>query len=116
MFGLVSGIIVVGGLTRLTDSGLSITEWELFKGLLPPLSSSEWIYYFDLYKKIPEYKLQNFNMSLDEFKIIFWWEWFHRFLGRLIGIFFLKLYVDPMLSAASSITFIFLFLHFPNLF
>ena len=89
MFGLVSGIIVVGGLTRLTDSGLSITEWELFKGLLPPLSSSEWIYYFDLYKKIPEYKLQNFNMSLDEFKIIFWWEWFHRFLGRLIGIFFL---------------------------
>ena len=89
MFGLVSGIIVVGGLTRLTDSGLSITEWELFKGLLPPLSSSEWIYYFDLYKKIPEYKFQNFNMSLDEFKIIFWWEWFHRFLGRLIGIFFL---------------------------
>ena len=89
MFGLVSGIIVVGGLTRLTDSGLSITEWELFKGLLPPLSSSEWIYYFDLYKKIPEYKLQNFNMGLDEFKIIFWWEWFHRFLGRLIGIFFL---------------------------
>ena len=89
MFALVSGIIVIGGLTRLTDSGLSITEWELFKGLLPPLSSSEWIYYFDLYKKIPEYKLQNFNMSLDEFKIIFWWEWFHRFLGRLIGIFFL---------------------------
>ena len=89
MFVLVSGIIVVGGLTRLTDSGLSITEWELFKGLLPPLSSSEWIYYFDLYKKIPEYKFQNFNMSLDEFKIIFWWEWFHRFLGRLIGIFFL---------------------------
>ncbi len=89
MFVLISGIIVVGGLTRLTDSGLSITEWELFKGLLPPLSSSEWIYYFDLYKKIPEYKLQNFNMNLDEFKIIFWWEWFHRFLGRLIGIFFL---------------------------
>ena len=89
MFVLVSSIIVVGGLTRLTDSGLSITEWELFKGLLPPLSSSEWIYYFDLYKKIPEYKLQNFNMSLNEFKIIFWWEWFHRFLARLIGIFFL---------------------------
>ena len=86
---LVLCIIIVGGLTRLTNSGLSITEWELFKGLLPPLSSSEWIYYFDLYKKIPEYKLQNFNMSLDEFKIIFWWEWFHRFLGRLIGIFFL---------------------------
>ena len=89
MFVLVSSIIIVGGLTRLTDSGLSITEWELFKGLLPPLSSYEWNYYFDLYKKIPEYKLQNFNMSLDEFKIIFWWEWFHRFLGRLIGLFFL---------------------------
>jgi len=89
MFVLVSSIIIVGGLTRLTDSGLSITEWELFKGFLPPLSFSEWVYYFDLYKKIPEYKLQNFNMSLNEFKIIFWWEWFHRFLGRLIGLFFL---------------------------
>ena len=89
MFVLVSCIIIVGGLTRLTDSGLSITEWELFRGLLPPLSFSEWVYYFDLYKKIPEYKLQNFNMSLNEFKIIFWWEWFHRFLGRLIGLFFL---------------------------
>ena len=89
MFILVSSIIIIGGLTRLTDSGLSITEWELFKGFFPPLSAYEWSYYFDLYKKIPEYKLQNFNMSLDEFKIIFWWEWFHRFLGRLIGIFFL---------------------------
>ena len=89
MFVLVSCIIIVGGLTRLTDSGLSITEWELFRGFLPPLSFSEWVYYFDLYKKIPEYKLQNFNMSLNEFKIIFWWEWFHRFLGRLIGLFFL---------------------------
>ena len=89
MFVLVSCIIIVGGLTRLTDSGLSITEWELFKGFLPPLSFSEWVYYFDLYKKIPEYKLQNFNMSLNEFKIIFWWEWFHRLLGRLIGLFFL---------------------------
>ena len=89
MFVLVSCIIIVGGLTRLTDSGLSITEWELFRGLLPPLSFSEWVYYFDLYKKIPEYKLQNFNMSLNEFKIIFWWEWFHRFLGRLIGLSFL---------------------------
>ena len=89
MFVLVSCIIIVGGLTRLTDSGLSITEWELFRGFLPPLSFSEWVYYFDLYKKIPEYKLQNFNMSLNEFKIIFWWEWFHRLLGRLIGLFFL---------------------------
>ena len=89
MFIIISFMIVVGGLTRLTDSGLSITQWQLFSGFLPPLTQNDWIYYFDLYKKIPEYKLQNFNMSLDEFKIIFWWEWFHRFLGRLIGIFFL---------------------------
>ena len=89
MFGLVSCIIIVGGLTRLTDSGLSITEWELFKGFLPPISNSEWENYFSLYKQIPEYKLQNFNMNLSEFKIIFWWEWIHRFLGRLIGLCFL---------------------------
>ena len=63
---LVVIMILVGGLTRLTNSGLSITEWELFKGLLPPLSSSEWIYYFDLYKKIPEYKLQNFKIYASD--------------------------------------------------
>jgi cytochrome c oxidase assembly protein subunit 15 len=82
-------MIVVGGLTRLTDSGLSITRWELFSGFFPPLSHNEWIMYFDLYKKIPEFKLQNYNMSLQEFKIIFWWEWGHRFLGRVIGISYL---------------------------
>ncbi|MDC3165469.1 COX15/CtaA family protein [Candidatus Pelagibacter sp.] len=79
-------IILVGGLTRLTDSGLSITSWELFIGLLPPLTNYKWIEYFNLYKTIPEYKEQNFNMTLDEFKIIFWWEWAHRQLGRLIGL------------------------------
>ncbi len=79
-------IILVGGLTRLTDSGLSITTWELFIGSLPPLSSEKWIDYFELYKKIPEYKEQNFNMTLSEFKIIFWWEWGHRQLGRVIGL------------------------------
>ena len=89
MFGLVSIMIIVGGLTRLTDSGLSITEWELFSGIFPPLNDSQWLNYFDLYKKIPEYKLQNYSMSLEEFKFIFWWEWLHRFLGRLIGISFL---------------------------
>ncbi len=89
MFILVSSIIIVGGLTRLTDSGLSITEWEIIKGFFPPLSNSDWNNYFSLYKQIPEYKLQNFDMTLDEFKIIFWWEWAHRFLGRLIGLFFL---------------------------
>ena len=77
-------IILVGGLTRLTDSGLSITSWELFIGSLPPLTNNKWLEYFDLYKTIPEYKEQNFNMTLGEFKIIFWWEWAHRQLGRLI--------------------------------
>ena len=89
MFWIIAIMIVVGGLTRLTDSGLSITEWELFSGLLPPLSHEKWLIYFNLYKEIPEYKLQNFDMTIQEFKIIFWWEWAHRFLGRLIGIGFL---------------------------
>ena len=89
MFWMIALMIIVGGLTRLTDSGLSITEWELFEGFLPPLNDSQWLYYFDLYKKIPEFKLQNFSMSLNEFKVIFWWEWAHRFLGRLIGLSFL---------------------------
>ena len=89
MFIIVSIMIVVGGLTRLTDSGLSITKWQLFSGLIPPLSQNEWILYFDLYKEIPEFRLQNYNMNIEEFKIIFWWEWVHRFLGRLIGIGFL---------------------------
>jgi cytochrome c oxidase assembly protein subunit 15 len=86
---IVSIMIIVGGLTRLTDSGLSITQWQLFSGSIPPLNELQWNKYFDLYKKIPEYKLQNFSMSLDEFKVIFWWEFIHRFLGRLIGISFL---------------------------
>ena len=86
---LVFLIIIVGGLTRLTNSGLSITEWELFKGVLPPLNNTSWQAYFNEYKKIPQFKLLNFNMSLDEFKIIFYWEYYHRILGRLIGLFFL---------------------------
>ena len=85
---LVFSIIIIGGLTRLTDSGLSITQWELFKGILPPLNDSSWNNYFELYKKIPQYKLLNYNMSIDEFKVIFYWEYIHRNLGRLIGIFF----------------------------
>ena len=89
MFWIIAIMIVVGGLTRLTDSGLSITEWQLFSGILPPLNNNDWIMYFNLYKKIPEYELQNYNMTLQEFKIIFWWEWGHRFLGRVIGISFL---------------------------
>ncbi len=86
---LVFFIIIIGGLTRLTNSGLSITEWELFKGILPPLNAEIWNNYFNLYKDIPQYKLVNSNMSLDEFKIIFYWEYFHRILARFIGLFFL---------------------------
>jgi len=86
LLSLIILIILVGGLTRLTDSGLSITTWELFAGFLPPLTNDKWIDYFNLYKKIPEYNEQNFNMTLSEFKVIFWWEWGHRQLGRLIGL------------------------------
>ena len=89
MFILISFMIVVGGLTRLTDSGLSITKWQLFSGVLPPLNKNDWLEYFSLYKEIPEYKLQNFSMTLGEFKVIFWWEWGHRILGRLIGLAFI---------------------------
>jgi len=86
---LVFIIIIVGGLTRLTNSGLSITEWELFKGIFPPLNSHSWEFYFEQYKQIPQYKILNFDMNLNEFKIIFYWEYIHRILARLIGLFFL---------------------------
>ncbi len=89
MFFLVSAMIVVGGLTRLTDSGLSITEWEFFKGFFPPMDNASWLEYFDSYKQIPEFKIQNYSMTLEEFKVIFWWEWAHRFFGRIIGLGFL---------------------------
>ena len=84
LFWLMAIMIIIGGLTRLTDSGLSITQWQLFSGFLPPLNNTDWDKYFHLYKEIPEFKIQNFEMTLNEFKIIFWWEWVHRFLGRLI--------------------------------
>ena len=111
MFWIISIMIIVGGLTRLTDSGLSITKWELFSGLLPPLNKDDWIIYFNLYKEIPEFKLQNYNMSLNEFKIIFWWEWAHRFLGRLIGILFLipLIYFSFKVSFSKLINLYFIF-------
>jgi len=87
LFLLIISMVAVGGLTRLTDSGLSITAWELFTGILPPLNLNEWNNYFSEYKKIPEYKNINFGMSLDEFKIIFYWEYAHRFLARIVGLF-----------------------------
>ena len=112
MFWLISLMIVVGGLTRLTDSGLSITEWQLFSGVLPPLSQSDWVNYFNLYKEIPEFKLQNYDMSLSEFKIIFWWEWIHRFLGRLIGLAFIipLIYFTFFVKFTKLINFYFIFI------
>ena len=86
LLSLIILIILVGGLTRLTDSGLSITTWELFAGFLPPLTNDKWIDYFNLYKMIPEYRDQNSDMTLEGFKVIFWWEWSHRQLARLIGL------------------------------
>ena len=86
IFLLVIIIITVGGLTRLTDSGLSITEWELFTGILPPLSLEKWNFYFDEYKKIPEFQFINYNMNLEEFKVIYYWEYAHRLIARLIGL------------------------------
>ncbi|MEO8650974.1 MAG: COX15/CtaA family protein [Hyphomicrobiaceae bacterium] len=82
---LVFALIVVGGATRLTDSGLSITEWRPLVGILPPLSDAEWRDVFEKYRQIPEYHLVNRGMTLDAFKFIFWWEWTHRFLARMVG-------------------------------
>jgi len=92
-FWIIAIMIIVGGLTRLTDSGLSITQWQLYSGIFPPFNEIQWNHYFDLYKIIPEYKLQNYSMTLEEFKVIFLWEFIHRLLGRLIGV----LYFVPLL-------------------
>ncbi len=83
------GMIILGGVTRLTGSGLSMVQWEPIMGVLPPLNQSEWEETFRLYQQFPEYKLKNFAMSLGEFKSIFWFEYGHRLLGRSIGIIFL---------------------------
>lgn len=86
IFLLVAAMIVVGGLTRLTDSGLSITEWKPLHGALPPLTAADWAREFALYQASPEYRLQNSGMTLEAFKTIFWWEWGHRQLGRVVGL------------------------------
>ena len=103
---LVYAMILIGGATRLTDSGLSITEWDPIKGALPPLSDAAWVELFDKYKETAEYRLQNAGMSMSEFKYIFWWEWGHRVFGRLIGLvaiagfvwFWLKKWLTPALT------------------
>lgn len=83
---MVYAMILIGGATRLTDSGLSITEWEPIKGAVPPLSDTAWNALFDKYKTTAEYRFQNAGMSMAEFKYIFWWEWGHRLFGRLVGL------------------------------
>ena len=81
-------LVIVGGATRLTDSGLSITEWKPIHGVIPPLSKAEWEEELELYRQIPEYQQINKGMSLDEFKYIYWWEWAHRLLARGVGVLF----------------------------
>ena len=82
---LVVIVVGVGGITRLTESGLSITEWRPVSGVLPPLKEADWIAEFEKYKQIPEYKEINLGMTLAGFKAIFFWEWLHRILGRVVG-------------------------------
>jgi len=86
---LIAAMVLVGGATRLTESGLSIVEWKPVTGTLPPLTQNEWSQAFEGYKKIPQYSEMNAGMTLDQFKTIFWWEWSHRLLGRFIGVAFL---------------------------
>ena len=86
---LIAAMVLVGGATRLTESGLSIVEWKPVSGSLPPLGATEWTRAFEAYKTIPQYRKMNSGMTLDEFKTIFWWEWSHRLLGRVIGIAYL---------------------------
>src|SRR3979411_654779 len=86
---LIGIMVLVGGATRLTESGLSIVEWKPVAGTLPPLTEAEWAAAFEGYKAIPQYRELNAGMSLAEFKTIFWWEWSHRLLGRVIGVVYL---------------------------
>lgn len=86
---MIAAMVLVGGLTRLTGSGLSMTTWHPISGVIPPMTHHAWVAEFDNYKKIPQYKLENRGMTLSQFKGIFWWEWSHRLLGRVIGAVFL---------------------------
>ena len=85
---IIIAMVVIGGLTRLTGSGLSITQWDPIMGAIPPLNDAQWHDAFAKYQQIPQYRLENHGMTLDGFKAIFWWEWTHRFLGRLLGFVF----------------------------
>jgi cytochrome c oxidase assembly protein subunit 15 len=111
---LVFCMVLVGGAVRLTDSGLSITEWQPLLGAIPPLTEADWGAAFEKYRQIPEYTLVNKGMSLEEFKFIYWWEWGHRLLGRLIGVafllpflvFWIRGYLTKPLAARLAVIFI----------
>ncbi|MAI29285.1 MAG: hypothetical protein CMP38_03655 [Rickettsiales bacterium] len=111
---MIISMIIIGGITRLTDSGLSMTEWNLIGGIIPPLNPSDWLELFNKYKNTPEYLLKNFDMSLIEFKKIFFWEYFHRIWGRLIGITytipFLLFFAKGMFDSNEKKTYIILLL------
>ncbi|MDP4212573.1 MAG: COX15/CtaA family protein [Bacteroidota bacterium] len=90
--------VMLGGITRLTGSGLSITEWNVITGVVPPLHNQEWMLEFDKYKQTPQYQLLNTGFSLSDFKFIFFWEWFHRFWARLVGVVFIVGFVYLLLK------------------
>ena len=114
LLSLISLIVIVGGLTRLTDSGLSITTWDVVAGVLPPLNQSQWIEAFNLYKEIPQYYLLNMNMTMEEFKVIYYWEYIHRILGRVLGLVFLLpfiyIYFNKIFSKKYNKNFFILFI------
>ena len=114
LLSLIGVIVIVGGLTRLTDSGLSITTWDVVKGILPPLNESQWNKMFSLYKEIPQFYLLNSSMTMNEFKVIYYWEYIHRILGRILGLFFLipfvYIYFKKILNNNYNRNFLILFL------
>ena len=95
-------MIAVGGLTRLTGSGLSMVDWDPIMGIVPPLSQADWDFLFSQYQLFPEYQIKNFGMTLKEFKFIFWWEYGHRVLGRFIGILFIVPFIFFFLKKCFS--------------
>ena len=107
-------IVIVGGLTRLTDSGLSITTWDVVSGIFPPITNSQWIDAFNLYKEIPQFYLLNQSMTMDEFKVIYYWEYIHRILGRILGLLFLIpflfIYFKKIFSKEYNLNFLNLFI------
>ena len=107
-------IIIVGGLTRLTDSGLSITTWDIVTGILPPLNNNQWENVFNLYKEIPQFYLLNQSMTISEFKVIYYWEYIHRILGRILGLMFIipfiYIYFKKILIKNYNFNFFILFL------